>query len=106
MMSNFSPTGFYTDRIGTTDEGLPVYLYFDPSGSQFRPVIVPQAGHPYYASADAKMRHDSRQISPVTSAVVLGSIGAIFGGAPGAAIGAVLGVGLSCLTANGALDPI
>lgn len=99
---NFSPTGFYTNRIGTTDEGFPVYLYFDPGVNQFRPVVVPPAGNPYYASADTRIRHETGQISPVSSAVVLGTIGAIMGGAPGAAIGAALGIGLSHLTANGA----
>ena len=38
---NASPNGFYTDRIGTTEQGLPVYLYFDPNADQFRHVIVP-----------------------------------------------------------------
>ena len=101
IVSMNSP-GFYTSRIGTTDQGLPVYLYFDSSSNQFRPVIVPPSGNPYYASAETRIRHDSGQVSPLTSAVVLGAIGAILGGGPGAALGAALGVALSHLTAESA----
>ena len=97
---NSSSGGFYTDRIGTTDDGFPVYLYFDPAAAAFRPTVVPPAGNPYYASAETRILHETAQVSPVASAVVLGTIGAILGGAPGAAIGTALGIGLSRLTAH------
>lgn len=98
---NSSQVGFYTDRIGSTDDGVPVYLYFDPLTGQFRPVIVPSSGNPYYADPNARILHDTGPVSPIASAVVLGTIGAILGGGLGAAIGATLGVGLSRLTGNG-----
>ena len=93
-------TGFYTGRIGTTDSGVPVYLYFDPNLNEFRPVIAPETGVPYFAPAGISIRHDSDQISPLASTVVGGAIGVILGGAPGAAIGAAIGAVISQLSEN------
>jgi hypothetical protein len=90
--------GLNTGRIGTTDSGFPVYLYFDPESNEFRPVIVPPIGNPYYAPSNAVIRHDADRIPALTSAVVLGAVGAILGGGVGAAVGAVVGVGLSSLS--------
>ena len=61
---NSSSGGFYTDRIGTTDDGFPVYLYFDPAAAAFRPTVVPPAGNPYYASAETRILHETAQVSP------------------------------------------
>ena len=93
-------TGFYTSRIGSTDSGVPVYLYFDPTLNEFRAVIVPQTGIPYFAPAGINIRHDSDHISPLASTVVGGAIGVILGGAPGAAIGAAIGAFISQLSQN------
>lgn len=95
---NTSPAGFFTSRIGITDSGLPVYLYFDPHSGQFRPVVVPPSGNSYYATPDMIIRHDGGQVSPLTSAVVLGTLGAILGGGPGAILGAAAGAALSRFT--------
>lgn len=95
---NTGTEGFYAGRIGTADSGLPVYLYFDPSSNQFRPVIVPPIGNPYYAPPNAIIRHDTDRVSLLTSTVVLGAIGAILGGGPGAALGAAVGAALSGLS--------
>jgi hypothetical protein len=94
---NTGSAGFYAGRIGSTDTGLPVYLYFEPASGQFRPVIVPPIGDPYYAPQNAIIRHDADRVSPLASAVVFGAIGAILGGGPGAAAGAALGALLSNL---------
>ena len=63
-MVNSRSGGFYTDRIGTTDNGFPVYLYFDPAAAAFRPTVVPPAGNPYYASAETRILHETAQVSP------------------------------------------
>src|SRR5438105_9330130 len=97
---NAGTAGFYAGRIGTTDGGIPVYLYFDPASGQFRPVIVPPIGNPYYAPPNAVIRHNTDHVSVLTSAVVLGAIGAILGGGPGAALGAAIGAALSSLNGN------
>ena len=93
-----SPTGFYTNRIGATDAGDPVFLYFDPLMNQFRPVIVPDAGTPYFTPPDASIHRDSDRIQPLSSAVVGGAIGALLGGGAGAAIGAAIGAAVSQFT--------
>jgi len=95
---NTGTGGFYAGHIGTVDGGFPVYLYFDPTSNQFRPVIVPPSGNPYYAPPNAIIRHDTDHVSLLTSAVVLGAIGAILGGGPGAAVGAAVGAAISSLS--------
>jgi hypothetical protein len=99
-MVDTTRAGFYAGRIGSTDRGYPVYLYFDPASQQFRPVIVPPFGRPQYAPTDVTIRHDSDRISPLGSAVVLGAIGAMLGGGPGAALGAATGLAVSSLLAK------
>ena len=91
VIVNSNPGGFYTERIGATAEGLPVYLYFDSSSGQFRPVVVPLVGNPHYANPETVIRHDSSPVSPLASAVVLGTLGALLGGPVGAAAGALIG---------------
>jgi hypothetical protein len=93
-----SQTGFYTNRIGTTDSGTPVFLYFDPAMNEFRPVIVPEVGAPYFASSNESIRRDADRIPALSSAVVGGAIGAILGGGAGAAIGAAIGAAVSQMT--------
>jgi hypothetical protein len=95
---NTETKGFYAGRIGTTENDLPVYLYFEPSSNQFRPVIVPPIGNPYYAPPRSVIHHDADRIPLLTSTVVLGAIGAILGGGPGAVAGAALGAVLSKLS--------
>lgn len=101
---NMDAAGFYAAQIGATDKGLPVYLYFDPASKQFRPVVVPPAGNPYYASGQTVIRHQSNPISSLSSAVVLGTLGAFLGGGPGAVIGALAGAALSHLPFNNVAD--
>jgi len=97
---NTGTAGFYAGRVGTTDNDLPVYLYFDRASNQFRPVVVPPIGTPYYAPPDATIRRDDNHVSLLTSTVVLGAIGAILGGGPGAAVGVALGAALSGLSSR------
>ena len=92
--------GFYVGRIGTADDGSPAYLYFDPAKNQYRPVIVPSIGNPYYAPPDAIIRRDIDRLPLLASTVTLGAIGAILGGGVGAAVGAAIGAAISKLSAR------
>ena len=92
---NTSQVGFYTGGpIGVGDDGNPVYLYLDPESRQYREVVVPPDGDPYYAPSTLRVTLQSNELSQVTSAVTLGGIGAVIGGPVGAVIGALGGLAL------------
>ena len=100
MALTINQPGFYTNRIGTTESGAPVFGYFEPSSNQIRLVVVPENGNPYFASVNEHIHRETERIPAISSAVVGGVLGALLGGGTGAAIGAALALGVSQLTAN------
>lgn len=90
MILPIEPSGF-SQRVGTSAAGFPIYLYFERSTNTYHYVVALPDGRMVYSN-ELGQPLAATNASPIFPGAVLGgSVGFLTGGPVGAIIGAVLG---------------